>query len=97
MWNPGFRAIRRHQGSFGEIHLTIRYATLRNKLIIVVDACRFLANLFSVWLLKGCAQVFMVPLFPAGTCSPAARTARTRTPAFICSQISPGDIAKRHM
>lgn len=64
MWNPGFRAIRRHQGSFGEIHLTIRYATLRNKLIIVVDACRFLANLFSVWLLKGCAQVFMVPLFP---------------------------------
>lgn len=44
MWNLGFRAIRRHQGSFGEIHLTIRYATLRNKLIIVVDACRFLAN-----------------------------------------------------
>ncbi|XP_029700687.1 extended synaptotagmin-3 [Takifugu rubripes] len=40
---PYPEAIRRHQGSFGEIHLTIRYATLRNKLIIVVDACR---NLF---------------------------------------------------
>ncbi|XP_040005335.1 extended synaptotagmin-3 [Xiphias gladius] len=36
-------AIRKHQGSFGEIHLTIRYATLRNKLIILVNACR---NLF---------------------------------------------------
>ncbi|XP_026152315.1 extended synaptotagmin-3 [Mastacembelus armatus] len=36
-------AIRKHQGSFGEIHLTVRYATLRNKLIILVDACR---NLF---------------------------------------------------
>ncbi|XP_073329093.1 extended synaptotagmin-3 isoform X2 [Pagrus major] len=36
-------AIRRHQGSFGEIHLTVRYATLRNKLIVMVDACR---NLF---------------------------------------------------
>lgn len=41
VWKCGFRAIRNHQGSFGEIHLTIRYATLRNKLIIVVDACRF--------------------------------------------------------
>lgn len=40
---PYPEAIRNHQGSFGEIHLTIRYATLRNKLIIVVDACR---NLF---------------------------------------------------
>uniref|UniRef100_A0A671W6J2 Extended synaptotagmin-like protein 3 n=1 Tax=Sparus aurata TaxID=8175 RepID=A0A671W6J2_SPAAU len=37
------RAIRKHQGSFGEIHLTVRYATLRNKLIVMVDACR---NLF---------------------------------------------------
>ncbi|KAM9347141.1 extended synaptotagmin-3 [Symphorus nematophorus] len=36
-------AIRNHQGSFGEIHLTLRYATLRNKLIVLVDACR---NLF---------------------------------------------------
>ncbi|XP_019118935.2 extended synaptotagmin-3 [Larimichthys crocea] len=35
--------IRNHQGSFGEIHLTVRYATLRNKLIVLVDACR---NLF---------------------------------------------------
>lgn len=33
-------AIRKHQGSFGEIHLTVRYATLRNKLIILVNACR---------------------------------------------------------
>ncbi|XP_076603114.1 extended synaptotagmin-3 [Chaetodon auriga] len=36
-------AIRKHQGSFGEIHLTVRYATLRNKLIIMVNGCR---NLF---------------------------------------------------
>ncbi|XP_071343953.1 extended synaptotagmin-3 [Trachinotus anak] len=36
-------ALRKHQGSFGEIHLTVRYANLRNKLIIVVNACR---NLF---------------------------------------------------
>lgn len=33
-------AIRNHRGSFGEIHLTVKYATLRNKLIILVDACR---------------------------------------------------------
>ncbi|KAM9709258.1 extended synaptotagmin-3 isoform 2-T2 [Menidia menidia] len=35
--------IRNHKGSFGEIHLTVKYASLRNKLIILVDACR---NLF---------------------------------------------------
>ena len=44
VWTCGCRAIRNHQGSFGEIHLTIRYATLRNKVMIVVDACRFLTN-----------------------------------------------------
>ncbi|KAL7384995.1 hypothetical protein ABVT39_013185 [Epinephelus coioides] len=36
-------AIRKHQGSFGEIQLTVRYATLRNKLIVLVNSCR---NLF---------------------------------------------------
>ncbi|KAK2906311.1 extended synaptotagmin-3 [Channa argus] len=36
-------AIRNHPGSFGEIHLTIRYANLRHKLIVLVNACR---NLF---------------------------------------------------
>ncbi|CAB1419171.1 unnamed protein product [Pleuronectes platessa] len=36
-------ALRTHQGSFGEIHMTVRYASLRNKLIILVNACR---NLF---------------------------------------------------
>ncbi|CAJ1078794.1 extended synaptotagmin-3 isoform X2 [Xyrichtys novacula] len=36
-------AIRNHQGSFGEINLTIRYATLRKKLIVLVNSCR---NLF---------------------------------------------------
>uniref|UniRef100_A0AAQ5XPL3 Extended synaptotagmin-3 n=1 Tax=Amphiprion ocellaris TaxID=80972 RepID=A0AAQ5XPL3_AMPOC len=36
-------AIRKHQGSFGEINLTVRYATLRNKLIVMVNSCR---NLF---------------------------------------------------
>uniref|UniRef100_A0A3Q3W519 C2 domain-containing protein n=1 Tax=Mola mola TaxID=94237 RepID=A0A3Q3W519_MOLML len=40
---PYPEAIRNHQGSFGEIHLTVRHASLRNKLIIVVEACR---NLF---------------------------------------------------
>ncbi|KAK7938881.1 hypothetical protein WMY93_002207 [Mugilogobius chulae] len=33
-------AIRNHSGSFGAIHLTVKYATLRNKLIVLVDACR---------------------------------------------------------
>uniref|UniRef100_A0A7N5ZYA0 C2 domain-containing protein n=1 Tax=Anabas testudineus TaxID=64144 RepID=A0A7N5ZYA0_ANATE len=36
-------AIRNHQGSFGEIHLTVRYANLRHKLIVLVNSCR---NLF---------------------------------------------------
>ncbi|XP_053734097.1 extended synaptotagmin-3 [Synchiropus splendidus] len=35
--------LRKYQGSLGEISLTIRYATLRKKLIILVNACR---NLF---------------------------------------------------
>lgn len=34
-------------------------------------------------------------LCPAGTCSPAVRMVRTRTPACICSRTSPGDIVKR--
>ncbi|XP_038138862.1 extended synaptotagmin-3 [Cyprinodon tularosa] len=33
-------AIRNHQGTFGEIHLTVRYANMRNKLIVLVHACR---------------------------------------------------------
>ncbi|XP_024142299.1 extended synaptotagmin-3 [Oryzias melastigma] len=33
-------AIRNHQGSFGDIKLTIRYAGLRKKLLVVVEACR---------------------------------------------------------
>ncbi|XP_008401545.1 extended synaptotagmin-3-like isoform X2 [Poecilia reticulata] len=37
------QAIRDHQGSFGEINLTVRYATMRNKLMVLVHACR---NLF---------------------------------------------------
>ncbi|XP_061923592.1 extended synaptotagmin-3 [Entelurus aequoreus] len=36
-------ALLRHGGSFGEISLTVRYATLRNKLVIIVNSCR---NLF---------------------------------------------------
>ncbi|XP_061579912.1 extended synaptotagmin-3 [Cololabis saira] len=36
-------AIRNHQGSFGDINLTIRYANLRKKLIVLVNCCR---NLF---------------------------------------------------
>ncbi|XP_075958918.1 extended synaptotagmin-3 [Anarhichas minor] len=33
-------AIMNHQGSFGEIQLTVRYATLRHKLIVLVKSCR---------------------------------------------------------
>ncbi|XP_032368818.1 extended synaptotagmin-3 isoform X2 [Etheostoma spectabile] len=36
-------AIRNHQGSFGEIQLTVRYAALRKKLVVLVISCR---NLF---------------------------------------------------
>ncbi|XP_062862422.1 extended synaptotagmin-3 [Trichomycterus rosablanca] len=36
-------AIMNHQGSFGQIQMSIRYATLRNKLIVTVNNCR---NLF---------------------------------------------------
>ncbi|KAF7652440.1 hypothetical protein LDENG_00096710 [Lucifuga dentata] len=40
---PYPEAVMNHQGSFGEIQLTVRYATLRNKLIVLVNSCR---NLF---------------------------------------------------
>ncbi|KAL4618066.1 extended synaptotagmin-3-like [Arapaima gigas] len=40
---PFPEAILKHQGGFGEINLTVRYATLRKKLIVTVNACR---NLF---------------------------------------------------
>ncbi|TSM60566.1 Extended synaptotagmin-3 [Bagarius yarrelli] len=40
---PYPNAIMNHQGSFGQIQLTIRYATLRNKLTVTVLNCR---NLF---------------------------------------------------
>lgn len=52
---------------------------------------RFSPLLCSRWGLHG------FWLCSTGTCSPAVRTAQTRTPAFTCSQISPGDIAKRPM
>lgn len=35
--------IRNHQGSFGEINISVRYATMRNKLVVLVHTCR---NLF---------------------------------------------------
>ncbi|XP_036396445.1 extended synaptotagmin-3 isoform X2 [Megalops cyprinoides] len=41
--SPFPEAIMNHQGSFGEIRLTVRYATLKNRLIVLVDSCR---NLF---------------------------------------------------
>ncbi|MCI4378069.1 hypothetical protein PGIGA_G00211620 [Pangasianodon gigas] len=40
---PYPNAIMNHQGSFGQIQITIRYATLRNKLTVTVINCR---NLF---------------------------------------------------
>ncbi|XP_029968565.1 extended synaptotagmin-3-like [Salarias fasciatus] len=33
-------ALRNHQGSLGEIELSVRYATLRKKLIVLVNSCR---------------------------------------------------------
>ncbi|KAF7215050.1 extended synaptotagmin-3 [Nothobranchius furzeri] len=36
-------AVRNHQGSFGQINLSIRYITIRKKLIVEVNSCR---NLF---------------------------------------------------
>ncbi|KAI1899403.1 hypothetical protein AGOR_G00061420 [Albula goreensis] len=37
---PFPEAIMNHQGGFGEIKLTVRYATLKSRLIVLVDACR---------------------------------------------------------
>ncbi|KAJ8350480.1 hypothetical protein SKAU_G00256100 [Synaphobranchus kaupii] len=37
---PFPEAIINHQGSFGEIRITARYATLKNRLIVIVDSCR---------------------------------------------------------
>ncbi|CAL8240699.1 unnamed protein product [Merluccius merluccius] len=34
------KSVLNHQGTFGEIHLTVRYATLRKKLIVMVNSCR---------------------------------------------------------
>ncbi|XP_077435251.1 extended synaptotagmin-3 [Vanacampus margaritifer] len=33
-------SLRKHRGSLGEVNLTVRYATLRNKLVIMVNGCR---------------------------------------------------------
>ncbi|XP_067115308.1 extended synaptotagmin-3 [Osmerus mordax] len=33
-------AIMNHQGTFGDIQITVRYATLRTKLIVLVNSCR---------------------------------------------------------
>lgn len=41
---PYPEALLNHQGSFGQIQLTIRYAILRSKLIVTVNGCR---NLFQ--------------------------------------------------
>ncbi|KAI2660612.1 Extended synaptotagmin-3 [Labeo rohita] len=37
---PYPEAILNHQGSFGQIQLTLRYATLRKRLIVIVSSCR---------------------------------------------------------
>ncbi|KAJ3591804.1 hypothetical protein NHX12_006936 [Muraenolepis orangiensis] len=37
---PYPKEVLNHQGTFGEIHLTLRYATLRKKLIVLVNSCR---------------------------------------------------------
>ncbi|XP_026865861.2 extended synaptotagmin-3 [Electrophorus electricus] len=40
---PYPEALMNHQGSFGQIQVTLRYANLRNKLIVTINGCR---NLF---------------------------------------------------
>ncbi|XP_026127710.1 extended synaptotagmin-3-like [Carassius auratus] len=37
-------AILNHQGSFGQIQLTLRYATLRKRLIVIVSCCKDLVS-----------------------------------------------------
>lgn len=37
---PYPEAIMNHQGSFGQIDLTLRYASLRKRLIVIVNSCR---------------------------------------------------------
>lgn len=39
-----YRAILNHQGSFGQIQLTLRYATLRKRLIVIVSCCKWEAH-----------------------------------------------------
>ncbi|CAL8266092.1 unnamed protein product [Lota lota] len=34
------KSVLNHQGTFGEIHLTVRYATLRKRLVVLVNSCR---------------------------------------------------------
>ncbi|XP_056321243.1 extended synaptotagmin-3 [Danio aesculapii] len=41
---PYPEAILNHQGTFGQIQITLRYATLRKRLIVIVNSCN---NLFS--------------------------------------------------
>uniref|UniRef100_A0A8C1XHG7 Extended synaptotagmin-like protein 3 n=1 Tax=Cyprinus carpio TaxID=7962 RepID=A0A8C1XHG7_CYPCA len=41
---PYPEAILNHQGSFGQIQLTLRYATLRKRLIVIVSCCKDLVS-----------------------------------------------------
>ncbi|CAL8372099.1 unnamed protein product [Arctogadus glacialis] len=34
------KEVLNHQGTFGEIHLTVRYTTLRKRLVVLVNSCR---------------------------------------------------------
>uniref|UniRef100_A0A8C1KMM9 Extended synaptotagmin-3-like n=1 Tax=Cyprinus carpio TaxID=7962 RepID=A0A8C1KMM9_CYPCA len=41
---PYPEAVLNHQGSFGQIQLTLRYATLRKRLIVIVSCCKDLVS-----------------------------------------------------
>lgn len=43
------RALRKHRGTLGEICLSARYATLRNKLVITVNGCRYRLTHSTTW------------------------------------------------
>uniref|UniRef100_A0A8C4YX69 C2 domain-containing protein n=1 Tax=Gadus morhua TaxID=8049 RepID=A0A8C4YX69_GADMO len=34
------KSVLNHQGTFGEIHLTVRYTTLRKRLVVLVNSCK---------------------------------------------------------
>lgn len=76
----------------GEIQLTVRHSSQRNKLIVVVHSCRYTAGPPGVPFLQK-LQTFFIPclLSPLlGIWSPSPTMAPTRTSAFTCSLTKEG-------